>query len=66
MKKILEKINKHLHTPNWLFIILAIVLILRIPTFFEPYSYGDEMIYLALGEAVRQNIPLYRGIHPSI
>lgn len=41
------------------------VLILRIPTFFEPYSYGDEMIYLTLGEAIRQRIPLYSGIHDN-
>ncbi len=61
MKKFLEKI----HTPNWLCILLAIVLILRIPSFFEPYSYGDEMIYLTLGEGVRQGIPLYKDIHDN-
>ncbi len=32
-----------LHTPRWLFVLLLIVLVLRIPSFFEPYSYGDEM-----------------------
>jgi 4-amino-4-deoxy-L-arabinose transferase-like glycosyltransferase len=58
-------INKKLHTPTWLFVLLVIVLILRIPSFFEPYSYGDEMIYLALGEAIRQGIPLYKDIHDN-
>lgn len=54
-----------LHTPCWLFVLLLIVLALRIPSFFEPYSYGDEMIYLTLGEAIRRGIPLYKGIHDN-
>jgi len=61
MKKLLDK----LHTPKWLFWLLVVVLILRIPSFFEPYSYGDEMIYLTLGEAVRRGIPLYKAIHDN-
>ena len=61
----LKNINKYLHTPTWLFILLLVVLVFRIPTFFEPYSYGDEMIYLTLGEAVRKGIPLYKGIHDN-
>ena len=32
---------------------------------FEPYYYGDEMIYLALGEGIRQGIPLYLGLHDN-
>ncbi len=61
MTKLLAK----LHTPVWLFILLIVVFILRIPSFFEPYSYGDEMIYLTLGEAIRQGIPLYKGVHDN-
>ena len=57
-------LNK-LHLPHWLTILLAVVLVLRIPSFFEPFSYGDEMIYLALGEAIRRGIPLYKGIHDN-
>ncbi|MBN1169119.1 hypothetical protein JXA63_04485 [Candidatus Woesebacteria bacterium] len=60
-----KKVNKILHTPNWLFILMAIVLVLRIPTFFEPYSYGDEMIYLSLGEGVRKGLTLYSQIHDN-
>ena len=62
------KINKflnRLHLPHWLTILLAIVLLLRIPSFFEPFSYGDEMIYLALGEGIRQGLVLYRDIHDN-
>lgn len=65
VRKTVKKILSACHTPTWLFILLFIVLILRIPSFFEPYSYGDEMIYLSLGEAIRQGIPLYKGIHDN-
>jgi len=51
--------------PIWLIIILVLVFILRVPSFFEPYSYGDEMIYLTLGQGVRQGIPLYSGLHDN-
>lgn len=61
----MKTLSKKLHTPAWLFVLLLIVLALRIPSFFEPYSYGDETIYLTLGEAVRRGIPLYKGIHDN-
>jgi len=61
----MKSILKILHTPGWLFGLLCVVLVLRIPSFFEPYSYGDEMIYLSLGEAIRRAIPLYSQIHDN-
>jgi 4-amino-4-deoxy-L-arabinose transferase-like glycosyltransferase len=64
----MEKIHRFLeklHIPNWLAIILFAVLILRIPSFFEPYSYGDEMIYMTLGQGIRQGIPLYSGLYDN-
>ena len=63
-KKVNNIVDK-LHTPKWLLILLTLVVLLRIPSFFEPYSYGDEMIYLSLGEGIRQNIPLYKEIHDN-
>lgn len=54
-----------LHTPIWLGILVAVVLVLRIPSFFEPYYYGDEMIYLTLGHGIRAGIPLYLGLHDN-
>lgn len=71
MKTIWQKlhaISDLLHLPalpNWLVIILALIFILRIPSFFEPYNYGDEMIYLTLGQGVRQGVPLYSGLHDN-
>ena len=61
----MNNLLKKFHTPTWLFVLLILVLVFRIPSFFEPYSYGDEMIYLTLGEAIRRGIPLYSGIHDN-
>jgi hypothetical protein len=58
----MEKLLKKIHLPNLLVGILALTLILRIPSFFEPYSYGDEMIYLTLGQGIRQGLTLYTQI----
>lgn len=54
-----------IHAPAWLVLILAITFILRIPSFFEPFYYGDEMIYLNLGEAIKRGMVLYRDIHDN-
>src|SRR3990167_11385237 len=64
----LHKIGDVLHLPDlpmWMCGLLVLVLILRIPSFFEPYHYGDEMIYLTLGQGVRQGVPLYSGLHDN-
>ena len=61
----LHKIGDILHLPDlpgWVLAILVLVLILRIPSFFEPYYYGDEMIYLTLGQGIRHGLLLYRDI----
>lgn len=39
--------------------------ILRLPSFFEPYWYGDEGIYLALGQAIRHGTLLFQQIHDN-
>lgn len=64
-KKKIDTFLKKCHLPNWLFILLLIVIVLRIPSFFEPYSYGDEMIYLTLGQGIRQGVPFYKGLHDN-
>ena len=64
----LHIISEKLHVPslpNWLIGILALVFILRIPSFFEPYNYGDEMVYMTLGQVVRQGLTLYKDIHDN-
>lgn len=43
-------------------LLVALAIILHIPSLFEPYWYGDEAIYLAVGEGIRQGLLLYRDI----
>jgi len=42
-----------------------LVLILRLPSLFEPCWYGDEGIYLTLGQEIRQGQMLYRDVHDN-
>ncbi len=65
MINLIKRIDQKLDIEIWLCWVLIIVLILRIPSFLEPYSYGDEMIYLTLGEGIRQGLTLYRDIHDN-
>lgn len=45
-----------------LFIVLIFVFLLRLPSLFEPNWYGDEGIYLAIGQALQRGSVLYRDI----
>lgn len=65
MKSLWNKLISVIDTPLWLEIFFVVIILLRIPSFFEPYYYGDEMIYLALGEGIRQGVPLYSGLHDN-
>lgn len=58
----LHKLLDKMRVTNWLGIVLFLTILLRVPSFFEPYYYGDEMIYLNLGEGVRQGLTLYKDI----
>lgn len=49
----------------WLILVFILVVLLRLPSLFEPFTYGDEGIYLALGQAVRKGLVLYRDIHDN-
>lgn len=48
----------------WL-ILFLVFLFLRLPSLFEPYWYGDEGIYLVLGQAIRKGVTLYSHIHDN-
>ncbi len=45
-----------------LLLVLLFVFLLRLPSFWEPHWYGDEEIYLALGQAMQRGAVLYRDI----
>ncbi|MDH5533356.1 MAG: hypothetical protein OEX81_02930 [Candidatus Pacebacteria bacterium] len=42
--------------------LLLLVLFFRLPNLFEPYWYGDEGIYLTIGNALKKGVPMYQGI----
>lgn len=48
------------HEP--IFFLLVFTFFLRVPNLFEPYWYGDEAIYLTLGNALKSGLLLYRDI----
>jgi len=58
MLKIITK-NKY-----WCFLFFVFI-ILRLPSLFEPYWYGDEGIYLTIGNAIRKGLILYSQIHDN-
>jgi len=49
----------------WLVFIFVLIFFLRLPSLFTPYSYGDEGIYLTLGEAARRGLVFYRDIYDN-
>ena len=61
MNKLWQWIEKH----EGLILVLLLVVVLRIPSLFEPYWYGDEGIYLALGQGLRKGLVFYRDIHDN-
>lgn len=65
IQQLIKTLSAQTHIPVWLIWVLIAVFILRIPSFFEPYWYGDEMIYLTLGEALRRGLVFYRDIHDN-
>lgn len=65
MPKKLSKLIEYTHSPYWLGAVLVLSFILHLPNFFEPYTYGDEMIYMALGDGIRNGLTLYSDIHDN-
>lgn len=61
----LEKIKKFLLHHELLIVIMCAVAILRLPSLLEPYWYGDEGIYLTLGNGLRHGLTFYRDIHDN-
>lgn len=65
MKKIINKLihlDTYLDKQTPILLLLVLVLALRIPNLFEPYWYGDEGIYLTLGQSMNKGALLYTEI----
>lgn len=58
----LKKIDKFTDQHALFFVAILILVILRIPNFYEPYWYGDEGIYLTIGQAMNKGVKLYSEI----
>ncbi len=62
MSKIFKKIDQFLDRHTILWLALLLLTVLRIPNFFDPYWYGDEAIYLTVGQSIRSGKKLYTEI----
>ncbi|HUS52143.1 MAG TPA: hypothetical protein VMX77_01605 [Candidatus Bathyarchaeia archaeon] len=61
-----KRINfKKLLGKYWLILVFILFFFLRLPSLFEPFTYGDEGIYLTLGQAWRKGAVFYRDIHDN-
>lgn len=62
MLKKLKKIDCWLDKIAPILALLLLVLFLRLPNLFEPYWYGDEGIYLTIGNALKKGAFMYQSI----
>jgi hypothetical protein len=60
-----NKISAWLINNQFLILVLCAIVLLRIPSWFEPYWYGDEAIYLTIGQAISRGVELYGQIHDN-
>lgn len=60
-------VKKHPKSKSKIIIVLILlfVVVLRIPSLFEPNCYADEDIYLTLGQGLRKGLVFYRDIHDN-
>lgn len=62
--KKIENLGRGVRGYWWIFA-GALFFFLRLPSLFEPFTYGDEGIYLTIGLALRRGLVLYRDIHDN-
>ena len=65
IKREILEIKNHKKELSFLSVVIFLIIILRVPSIFEPYWYGDEGIYLTIGNALAQGETLYRDIHDN-
>ncbi len=58
----IKKIDYFLDSHTGLLLLLLLVVLLRVPTLSDPYWYGDEAIYLTIGQAMNRGVELYSEI----
>lgn len=60
-----SKLKSWVEKNEGLILIMLLVVVLRIPSLYEPYWYGDEGIYLVLGQGLKKGLVFYRDIHDN-
>lgn len=58
----IKKFSSWCNTVEASLLLLLVLFVLRIPNLAEPYWYGDEAIYLTIGNALRHGVKLYSEI----
>ncbi|HSW90129.1 MAG TPA: hypothetical protein VLH19_04630 [Patescibacteria group bacterium] len=61
----MKKVWRFIHAHELIFFLLAITTLFRVPSLLEPYWYGDEMIYLTVGNGISHGLELYKDIHDN-
>jgi hypothetical protein len=62
MQKQIMRAARWMEKNEFIILTLLLTIFLRIPTVFEPYWYGDEGIYLTIGQSLRRGDLLYRDV----
>jgi hypothetical protein len=62
MTKSLKRVLSFLERNELLVVILLLTTVIRLPSLYEPHWYGDEGIYLVLGQALRKGFVWYQDI----
>lgn len=63
--KIQLMMKKFFNNNKYILTVLLLVLILRVPNWFEPYWYGDEGITMTMGQVWRNGGVIYRDLHDN-
>lgn len=62
MKRWLSRLREWCNNHEWLLLLVILVTVLRLPTFFTPHYYGDEEIYFVMGRAWSEGVPMYQNM----
>jgi len=60
-----NKIKTFIEKYEVLILLVLMVIVLRIPSLYEPNRYADEDIYLTLGQGLKKGLVFYRDIHDN-
>lgn len=59
-------LNIKLHTPLWLSLLLIGVIVLSLPSLFEPYHHAEEATYLVAGEMIKKDVLPFTSVLGSL